>query len=66
VIRAAVPSLWIAHDAQDARRIGLQHLDNNHSDATAKDSPAWMPWDEHRPWPYACVFSCVRGFRAET
>ena len=38
VIRAAVASLLIAHDAQDARRIRLQHLNNNHPNATAKHS----------------------------
>jgi hypothetical protein len=43
VIRAAVASLRIAHDAQDARRIRLQHIDNNHSNVTAKDSQTPMP-----------------------
>jgi hypothetical protein len=38
VIGAAVTSVLIAHDAQDARRISLQHLNNNHPNATAKDS----------------------------
>ena len=38
VIRAAVASLLIAHDAQDARTIRLQHIDNNHPDATANNS----------------------------
>jgi hypothetical protein len=38
VIRAAVPSLLIAHDAQDARRTRLQHINNNHPGATAKHS----------------------------
>jgi len=28
----------IAHDAQDARKTGLQHVDNNHPNATAKHS----------------------------
>jgi hypothetical protein len=28
--------LRMAHDAQDARRTGLQHIDNNHLNATAK------------------------------
>ena len=37
VIRA-VASPLIAHNAQDARRTGLQHINNNHPDATAKDS----------------------------
>ena len=37
-LRVAVASLAFAHDAQDARRIRLQHLDNNHQDATAKHS----------------------------
>ena len=36
VIRGAVPSLLITHHAQDARKIRLQHIDNNHPDATAK------------------------------
>ncbi len=35
---AAVATLVIAHDAQDARGIRLQHIDNNHSNVTAKDS----------------------------
>jgi hypothetical protein len=30
-------SLRSAHNAQDARRTGLQHINNNHPDATAKD-----------------------------
>ncbi len=38
VIGAAVVSLLIAHDAQDAQRIRLQHINNNHSNVTAKDS----------------------------
>jgi hypothetical protein len=37
VIRAAMPSMRIAHDAQDARRTGLQHIDNNYPGATARD-----------------------------
>jgi hypothetical protein len=37
VILAAVPRLLIAHDAQDARRTRLQHINNNHLDATAKN-----------------------------
>ena len=37
---AAVASPLIAHNAQDARRIRLQHINNNHPDATAKDSQA--------------------------
>ncbi len=36
VTRAAAATLLIAHDAQDARRIRLQHINNNHSNATAK------------------------------
>jgi len=36
VIRA-VTSPLIAHNAQNARRTGLQHINNNHPDATAKD-----------------------------
>jgi len=40
VIRAAVARLLVAHDAQDARRICLQHTNNNHRNATAKDSQA--------------------------
>ena len=43
VIWAAVASLLIAHDAQDARRIRLQHIDNNHSTVTAKDSQTPCP-----------------------
>ena len=43
VIGAAVASLRIAHDAQDARRIRLQHLNNNHANATAKDSQPPCP-----------------------
>jgi cation diffusion facilitator family transporter len=42
VFRAAVPTLLVAHDAQDARRIRLQHLDNNHPGAPAKNSQ--IPW----------------------
>ena len=30
--------LRMAHDAQDARRTGLQHIDNNHLNAPAKHS----------------------------
>ena len=29
--------LRIAHSAQDARKNGLQHINNNHPNATAKD-----------------------------
>jgi len=43
VIRAAMASLLIGHDAQDARRIRLQHVDNNHSNVTAKDSQTPCP-----------------------
>ena len=43
VTRAAVASLLIAHDAQDARRIRLQHIGNNHANVTAKDSQTPMP-----------------------
>jgi hypothetical protein len=43
VIRAAVACLLIAHDAQDARRICLQHINNNHRNATAKDSQTHAP-----------------------
>ena len=43
VIQAAVTSLRIAHDAQDARRIRLQHIDNNHSNVTAKDPQTPCP-----------------------
>ncbi len=35
--------LRIAHDAQHARNTGLQHLDNNHPDATAKGSQTPYP-----------------------
>jgi len=42
VIRA-VASLLIGHDAQDARRIRLQHIDNNHSNVTAKESQTPCP-----------------------
>lgn len=38
VTRAAVAYLLVAHDAQDARRIRLQHINNNHPNATAKKS----------------------------
>ena len=43
VTRAAVTRLLIAHDAQDARGISLQHIDNNHPNATAKDSQSPCP-----------------------
>jgi hypothetical protein len=43
VIRAAAARLLIAHDAQDARRICLQHINNNHRNATAKDSQTPRP-----------------------
>ena len=43
VTRAAAPSLRIAHDAQDARRIRLQHINNNHSNVTAKDPQTPCP-----------------------
>ena len=35
--------LRIAHDAQDARQTRLQHIDNNHPDATAKHSQTPRP-----------------------
>jgi hypothetical protein len=41
--RAAVARLLIAHDAQDARRITLQHLNNNHPNAVAKHSQTPRP-----------------------
>ena len=37
MIQAAVATLLIGHDAQDARRIRLQHIGNNHANVTAKD-----------------------------
>ena len=43
VIRAAVAGLLVAHDAQDARRIPLQHINNNHPNATARDSQTSCP-----------------------
>jgi hypothetical protein len=36
VMRAVRVQVRIAHDAQGARRIRLQHVDNSHPDATAK------------------------------
>ncbi len=56
MIRAAVPRLLIAHDAQDARRTRLQHINNNHPDATAKH---WQT-----PGPGAPAYgriTCKRG-----
>jgi len=35
--------LRIAHAAQDARKTGLQHIDNNHPDAPAKRSQTPRP-----------------------
>jgi hypothetical protein len=43
VIQAAAASLRIVHDAQDARRIRLQHINNNHSNVTAKHSQTPCP-----------------------
>jgi hypothetical protein len=37
VTRAAMANPLTAHDAQNARRTGLQHINNNHPNATAKD-----------------------------
>ena len=42
VTRAARAQLRIAHDAQDVRRTSLQHIDNNHPDATANHSQMIM------------------------
>jgi len=38
MIQAAVASVRIPHEAQDGRRIWLQHINNNHPHATAKGS----------------------------
>ena len=38
MIQAAVTSVRIPHEAQDGRRIRLQHINNNHPHATAKGS----------------------------
>ena len=40
VTRAALANRRNVHGAQNARRIALQHLNNNHPGATAKDSQA--------------------------
>jgi hypothetical protein len=45
VTRAGRVRVRIAHNAQDAGKIRLQHLDNNHPDARAKDPQA----EPHRP-----------------
>ena len=57
VIRAAVACLLIAHDAQDARRICLQHIYNNHRNATAKDSQTPRPG--HLPRGLKGCASCL-------
>ena len=44
VTRAARAQLRIAHDAQHARQIRLQHIDNNHQNATANDSQMIMQY----------------------
>ena len=38
VIGAATTRVRISHNAQNARVVGLQHIENNHQNATAKDS----------------------------
>lgn len=43
VTRTAAPGLLIAHDAKDERRIRLQHIGNNHSNVTAKESQTPRP-----------------------
>jgi hypothetical protein len=43
VTRATGARLGIAHDAQDARTIRLQHIDNNHPDATANNPQPLCP-----------------------
>ena len=55
VMRVAVTGseLRIAHEAQDARRTGLQHLNNNHPDAVAKDSQNSRPKRCHAPAVYS-------------
>jgi hypothetical protein len=49
VTRAGRSQLRIAHDTQDARTLRLQHINNNHPDATAKDPQSTM--SQHRPAP---------------
>jgi hypothetical protein len=39
-VRAQVP---ITHNPQDARKTGLQHIENNHPNATAKHSQIPSP-----------------------
>jgi hypothetical protein len=58
VTRAAMASPLIAHDAQDARKIRLQHINNNHSGATAKHSQTLCPGSQapQRPSGYPTVF----------
>src|SRR6266566_7641926 len=38
VTGAAITRVRISHNAQNARAIGLQHIENNHPNATARDS----------------------------
>jgi hypothetical protein len=41
--------LRIAHDAQNARRIRLQHIHNNHHKAVAKGSQNPLPGQRRAP-----------------
>ncbi len=44
VTQATGGRLRIAHNAQDVRLVVLQHIDNNHPNATAKDPQNAMSW----------------------
>ncbi len=43
VTRAGRSQLRIAHDTQDPRQTSLQHINNNHTNATAKGSQTPCP-----------------------
>jgi len=53
VVSVTWAELRIAHEAQDARRTGLQHFNNNHPDAVAKDSQNSRPKRCHAPAVYS-------------
>jgi hypothetical protein len=53
VTRVATASPLIAHDAQDARKIRLQHINNNNPGATAKHSQTPCPGSQAPQRPAA-------------
>jgi len=48
VTRDGPARLRIPHGAQDARKTGLQHINNNHANATAKHSQTPGPRTDAR------------------